>query len=236
MNYFSRTVDVYLNHYNKLFWILFAIAGAMFIASMYLGFISIMYLDLVLGIVLVVAGIHRIGEEFFNRSIRNAHDDSVRAINELLQWAEKSYDYTREFKDRHEKRFHNIDRKRSDLEKKTEEQFRDAVRKIIQMENKLNKGMKTLEEDRRVIRKAEKMSREVLKERHFIERRLLDLNSNQFKAMQFMRDNGKITNKDYRTRFRVPEKRAYKDIVSMVQKGLAKRRGKGRNTHYVLSF
>ena len=120
MYVFTRFMDSYQKHFNKIFWILFILAGAIFIAAQVVGIIDSYNLDLVLGLVLVVAGIHRLGTEYTHRSLKRIQDDTVRSVNELLQWAEKSYDYTREFKDRHEKRIHRLDQKRGELESKVE--------------------------------------------------------------------------------------------------------------------
>jgi len=236
MNGFNRAMEVYLTHYNKLFWLLFAAAGALFILTGFLGLTSLFYIDLILGVVIVVAGIHRLGEEFSHRGMRRAHDDAVRAINELLQWAEKSYDYTRAFKDRHEKRLFHLDQKRNDLENKVEDQFRSAVKKIIEMENKLNKAVKSLDHEKELITGLDRMAKDLLKERQFVERRILDLTDTQFRALQLLRKQGRLTNKDYRSKFRVSDKRAYGELMALIQKGLIKRHGKGRTTHYVLAF
>jgi hypothetical protein len=229
-------LELYTRHYSKLFWPLFALAGATFIFTIYLGMASLFYLEIILGVALVVVGIHMLGEEFAHGSVRRAQDDSIRAINELLQWAEKSYDYTRAFKDRHERRIHRLDHKRTELEGKVEQQFRSAVRKIIDMENKLSKTVRSLDQEKRLITRLDRMARDLLKERRFIERRILDLSQTQFRALQLLRNRGRITNKDYRQKFSVSDKKAYNELVALMQKGLIKRQGKGRSTHYVLAF
>jgi chromosome segregation ATPase len=236
MNGFNRLLELYLYQYNRLFWILFTIAGGVFIFTVIWGFVSLLYLDLILGVALVVIGIHRLGEEFSFRNIRKSQDEYVRALNELLQWAEKSYDYTRAFKDRHEKRIFNLDQKRAKLEDKLEDEFRSAVKKIIEMENKLNKAVRSLDQEKTLITKLDKMAKELLKERQFVERRLLDLTQTQFRALQFLRRTGRLTNKDYRQQFKVSDKKAYNELMAMAHKGLIKRQGKGRTTHYVLAF
>ena len=229
-------MDTYLCHYSKLFWPLFALAGAMFIATVSLGLVNLFYLDVILGVALVVVGVHMLGEEFSHRSIRKSHDDSVRAINELLQWAEKSYDYTRAFKDRHERRIYRLDHKRAEHEKRVEGQFRSAVKKVIELENKLNKAVRSLEQEKNLITKLDRMARDLLKERQFIERRVLDLSLTQFRALQFLRKHGTLTNKDYRRQFKASDKGAYNELMALTQKGLIKSQGKGRTTHYVLAF
>ncbi len=236
MNGFNHILDTYLCHYSKLFWLLFTLAGTMFIATVSLGLVSLFYLDVILGVALVVVGIHMLGEEFSHRRIRKSQDDSVRAINELLQWAEKSYDYTRAFKDRHEMRIYRLDHKRAEHENKVEEQFRSAVKKVIELENKLNKAVRSLEQEKNLITKLDRVARDILKERQFIERRVLDLSLTQLRALQFLRRRGRLTNKDYRRQFKVSDKKAYNELMALSQKGLIKRQGKGRTTHYVLAF
>ncbi len=259
MSHINRVITEYMNHYNKLFWLFFAVAGGIFILSTTIGWITLAYLDLALGLIIIAAGVHRIGDEFFKRRIINAQMEQVRSINELLQWAEKSYDYTRAFKDRHEKRLHRLDVKRALHEDKTEEQFRDAVKKIIQMENRLNKALKPVLPVRSgtptvtktsvpivtkttVTSKTAPGTRAVTTKKvvetttKVVKPRLGDLDKNQSQAIKYLRNEGKITNKEYRNAFKVSDKKAYNDLVVMYNMGLIKRKGKGRNTHYVLAF
>jgi hypothetical protein len=254
MTYVNRVITEYMNHYNKLFWLFFAIAGAIFILSTTIGWITLAYLDLALGMIIIAAGVHRIGDEFFKRRIIKAQTEQVRSINELLQWAEKSYDYTRAFKDRHEKRLHRLDVKRALHEDKTEEQFRDAVRKIIQMENRLNKVIRPVPPAVQVKAPGPTVTKTTVTSKSapgipavttkkvvetttkVVKPRLSDLDKNQSQAIKYLRKEGKITNKQYRNTFKVSDKKAYNDLVVMYNMGLIKRKGKGRNTHYVLAF
>ena len=41
---------------------------------------------------------------------------------------------------------------------------------------------------------------------------------------------------DYRNMFNMSDKKAYNEIMFMFQKGIIKRKGRGRSTHYVLGF
>jgi hypothetical protein len=247
MYVFSRFMGVYLRHYNKIFWILFVIAGITYITAQVFALIDITNLDLVLGLILIVVGLHRIGTEYTQRTIKRIQDDTNRSVNELLQWAEKSYDYTRGFKDRHELRIHRLDVKRAELEEKVEEQFRDAVKKVLEIENRVNKVLKPLEKGRPAVREAVTVqlaprkpstpaATEATTRKSVAEARLRDLSKNQSAAIQHLRKSGTITNKDYRKIFRVSDKRAYSDLIAMYQMGLIKREGKGRSTHYKLAF
>jgi hypothetical protein len=242
MDGLNQILDRYLIHYNKLFWLLFALAGGIFIITVILGYVSLLYLDIILGVALVVVGVHMLGEEFHNRTLRNDMNESVRTINELLQWAEKSYDYTRAFKDRHEKRLFSLDQKRADHEAKVEDQFRSAVKKIIEMENKLNKTLKSLAQGMPItpapqvsITTSAPIVEEALPSKP-AEPRLSDLNKSQLKAVEFLRKTGRITNRDYRKMFRVSDKKAYNELTFLERIGLIRREGQGRNTHYVTAF
>jgi hypothetical protein len=239
---FNRLAEGYVRHYNRLFWLFFVIAGALFVSSVFLGVLGELYIEIVLGFLLVVVGIHRTGEEFLNMRVKESQDASIRTINELLQWAEKSYDYTRAFKEKHEKRLFHLDERRADLENKLDEQFRLAVKKIIDLENRMNKGTRIPAEPVPTARieiipptapvpaaKSAAMSSSP-------EGRLTDLSRTQLRAIQFLRREGRITNKDYRRLFRVSDKKAYNELAFLHKLGLIKRVGKGRNTHYVLGF
>jgi len=235
MDGFAGFMEWYLKHVNKLFWITFFLAAAVFIYAIFFGYV---FLDLVLGLVIIFAGIHWLGQELLNRKIRRIQDDSVRTLNELLQWAQKSYDYTRSFKDKHEKRLHRLDVKRAELEEKTDDQFRDAVKKVISLENKLNKAIKAMGSPTATIPEVPVpvISDVPTVTRSIVQPRLKDLSPTQRKAIDFLRKNERITNKEYRESFRVSEKKAYNELYSMYQMGLLKRVGRGRNTPYKLAF
>lgn len=259
----NRVIEAYTRHYNKLFWLFFVIASAIFIYSIILTTLSFGYLDMAIGVILVVIGIHRIGEEFSMRRMKDTQNDTARYVNELLQWAEKSYDYTRAFKEKHEKRLFHLDKRRIALEEQSEEQFRAAVKKVIELENKLSRLTRAIEQglarppprppttmhtiaqastdiaratapSELTSRVPEPKTKPTTEE--VIEARLSDLTPNQANAIKLLRKQGTLTNKEYRKAFKVSDKKAYNEIMFMLQKGLIKRKGKGRSTHYVLGF
>jgi uncharacterized membrane protein len=236
---FNKLAEGYVRHYNRLFWLFFVIAGALFVSSVFLGALGELYIEIILGFLLAVVGIHRTGEEFLNKRVRETQDASIRTINELLQWAEKSYDYTRAFKERHEKRLFHLDERRADLENKLESQFRLAVKKIIDLENRMNRGLRTTT----VSTPAAKIeitpmapAAKPAARSPSPEGRLADLSRSQLRAIQFLRREGSITNKDYRRLFRISDKKAYNELAFLHKLGLIKRVGKGRNTHYLIGF
>lgn len=62
----------------------------------------------------------------------------------------------------------------------------------------------------------------------------LGLNDRQIKAVMYVKENEKITNKEYREMSNLSDEGARIDLNDLVKKGIFLSKGKGRNTHYVL--
>lgn len=62
----------------------------------------------------------------------------------------------------------------------------------------------------------------------------LDLNERQREAVDYVREEGKITNREYRDLTEVSRKTAKKDLADLVEKEVLRKKGKGRGTHYIL--
>jgi len=62
----------------------------------------------------------------------------------------------------------------------------------------------------------------------------LGLNERQLKAVKYVKEKGKITNKEYRAMSNLSDEGARIDLNYLVEKGIFLSRGKGRNTHYIL--
>lgn len=63
----------------------------------------------------------------------------------------------------------------------------------------------------------------------------IGLNEKQIKAVEYVKMNGQITNREYRKIVNVSDESARKDLNYLVQKNLFRIQGKGRNVRYVLS-
>jgi len=61
-----------------------------------------------------------------------------------------------------------------------------------------------------------------------------ELNERQIKAVLFMKEAGKITNKDYRQLNDISDEWVRKDLNELVKKGLLQIKGLGRGTYYIL--
>jgi len=66
--------------------------------------------------------------------------------------------------------------------------------------------------------------------------RNLDLNERQIKAVMYVKEKGKITNREYREMFAITDRTALNDLKDLCKKGIMVRIGKtGRSTEYTLA-
>ena len=64
--------------------------------------------------------------------------------------------------------------------------------------------------------------------------RKIGLNERQIKAVKYVKEKGKITNKEYREISGLSDEGARLDLMDLVNKKIFKFEGKGRNSHYVI--
>ncbi len=62
----------------------------------------------------------------------------------------------------------------------------------------------------------------------------MGLNERQIKAVMYMKEKGRITNREYRELFKVSNKTAYIDFKSLVKKDILIPQGKGKSAFYIL--
>lgn len=229
-------LEWYTFHYNKFFWLLFMLAGIAFISGLVWSIALVFYFQVLLGALIITAGVHRLGEELSSRGMRRVQSRIDRDIDEIIQWMTKSHDYTVGFKNRHENRFMRLDKKRADLEGRFDSHTDGVAKKMIEVENKVNKTLKRAERDALVLDKIEQMAKEMIREKELLEKRILDLSARQVRALKQIRKSGQITNKEYRVSYKVSEKSAYNELKDLESKGLIRKMGRGRTTHYVLAF
>jgi len=220
-------------HRNKVFWLLFIILGAVLVSGI---MTSVFYIDILMGLFLVIIGIYKLGEEFITDNIKREQERVSEDIDNVMEWLSHSYEFTKRMKDTHENRLHHLDNKRADMDRRIEKNYREIVRKIIEVENRLNKTSKELIREKNLIDRIDKLARLLVRERRMVEGKMFDVSDRQLKAMKMIRKNGEITTGDYVKRFRVREKTALREINELIKKGFLKRIGRGRAIHYVLSF
>jgi len=62
----------------------------------------------------------------------------------------------------------------------------------------------------------------------------LSLNKRQIKAVMYVKEKGKITNKEYRELTGLSDEGARIDLIDLVEKGVLQSKGSGRSAHYIL--
>ncbi len=64
----------------------------------------------------------------------------------------------------------------------------------------------------------------------------MGLNERQIKAVMYVKEKGRITNREYRQITGISDESARKDLMDIVQKDIFKIKGKGRNISYILAM
>ncbi len=127
---------LFITHYNKVFWGLFLVAVVIMMTSI---FGSLPLLDVLLALVLIVIALHKVEEDILHGRLKTEKTDmnvNLRRMNHLLG---NHYHFTRSLRDVHEFRLHNMDIRRAELDARVEQKYREIVRKIINIENELNR-------------------------------------------------------------------------------------------------
>jgi len=70
------------------------------------------------------------------------------------------------------------------------------------------------------------------KEKFEEEKREIELNERQTKAVEFLREDKTITRSRYESLFDCSKKTAYNDLQDLIEKGIITREGKGKNVYY----
>lgn len=122
-------------HKSKIFWFFFIVLGIFVIGG---EIFNLFFIDILLGLVMIVIGVQRLEEEHHKRTLESEQKKINETIKYMAQWLDASHDYISEVKNRHESRLFNLDKKKADLDSKVEMNYRDMVRKIIDIENRLN--------------------------------------------------------------------------------------------------
>lgn len=148
----QRSIASY-GYWNKLFWIVFTVLGIFII----IGAIGNVFLvEILLGLVVVIIGMERLAEEVDKQAIRGDQAKIHENIDYVSTWLGDSYAFTKQFKDLHESRLHRIDARYAALSQKAEQQYRDMVRKMLELENRnaaLQKTLAELEKNNKVLAK-----------------------------------------------------------------------------------
>ena len=68
----------------------------------------------------------------------------------------------------------------------------------------------------------------------FEQEKTVELNERQKQVVGYVREHGKITNKEYRQITGLSDEGARKDISKLLEKKIFQSKGRGRSTHYII--
>lgn len=151
-----------MDYWNTAFWLLFVIAGGFVIAG---SFIRLIFLDILLGLILIAIGVMKLGEEIANRNLSRRHSSISESIDYLTNQLGASTNLTRALRERHDHRFLHLDRKRAEIESRIEKSYRELAKKIMDVENSLNEIGRALAQEIREVEKAGKNNSKRLEEK-----------------------------------------------------------------------
>ncbi len=127
---------------NKAFWITFAATA---FASLGTAAGDFFLFGIFMAIFTVLIGLAKLDHDVAKKELHKSFNRIENELHEIMKNFEKGIYYTSKTSDKIEKRIYRIDAKRAELDRKTEKLFRDAVRKIVELENNLNKIRKAME-------------------------------------------------------------------------------------------
>jgi len=128
---------------NRIFWAIFTLIGILLIAGF---FVKLLYVDLLLGFLVIAVGVVKLSEELSSNEMKGRHSDineSIRYLTHMVDDANRSMERLKEKSDH---RFHHFDGKRAEIEQQIEDNYDSLAKKIVQQENKLNDVTKAVVE------------------------------------------------------------------------------------------
>jgi hypothetical protein len=225
------------------FWVSFAILAALTIYGLVA---RLFFIDVLIGLLVILVGLHGLLYEYNQRLLISDRRKIRDNFEYITQWLDSSHSFLKSINTKHESRLHSLDVKRAQADEKLENTFRDAVKKIIELENKLNKTIRIVGDDTRHVtmmdrvlrieKRIDKQLKALEKEKEEAIKRIVEISRRQRSVLRRVRKKGSITSREYRRIFRTKEKATLKEINEMISRGFLKRVGKGRATRYELGF
>ncbi|MBI4176727.1 MAG: hypothetical protein HY518_05965, partial [Candidatus Aenigmarchaeota archaeon] len=124
------------NHWNRLFWALFVVAGiAIAVSTLTASFLA----DVLLGVLIVAIGVQKIGEELHSKGMAARYRKVQENLESMTGTLENSHYFAKQTRDKHESRFHSMESKRIELAKKIDSNYRDLAGRMIALENTMQK-------------------------------------------------------------------------------------------------
>jgi hypothetical protein len=137
------TLD-WFRHWDKIFWIFFALMGLTTAIGGFTGFMSLEFF-LVLGVFMVIIGAGKLASEISHSKLLHYQDDIYKKMHQLSQHLEKTFNIASMNKDKTEFRIQKLDQKRGEIEKQMGKNYRELARKMIELENRVNRLNKMME-------------------------------------------------------------------------------------------
>jgi O-6-methylguanine DNA methyltransferase len=141
------------SHWGKAFWILFVLTAASLLAAGMM--ISIFPIDVFFWVMLVILGTGKLSEEHSGRKLMRYQDDIYKKMHQISKQLEQTYDLANRGLSKADHRFFRISTTSSamkkEIQKDADKRYRELVRKIIEVENKMNRLGKVISEKQRPI-------------------------------------------------------------------------------------
>jgi methylated-DNA-protein-cysteine methyltransferase-like protein len=128
----------WVEHWDKIFWLMFLIIGASLITGTMAGLLPFEYL-VIMGLFIVIIGAGKLGDEVGKHKLLNYQDDVYKKVYQLSQQLEHTFNLTSMHVNKTEFRLQKLDQRRKEAETRAEKNYRDLARKLIEMENRMNK-------------------------------------------------------------------------------------------------
>ena len=124
---------------STVFWTLFALIGLLLA-------LRLPAVEILLGVMAIFLGVYKLGDELDQRKSQKDREALQETLQDIRLWIEKEYEHLKRMETRYETRFFRMDskliaanRKAADASKLQEKAYRDLVRKILDLENRMNR-------------------------------------------------------------------------------------------------
>lgn len=123
-----------MDYFNKTFWALFVVIGLFIIVS---SVVNIFFVDVLLGLAVIVIGVHKLAEESKSREIEINQGKMAGKINQILDWLDHNHKYTKNLGAKTDFRLDKFHKSKQDSEERHEKLYDDLAKKIIHIENRM---------------------------------------------------------------------------------------------------
>lgn len=122
----------FLSGRGALFWVVFAIAGAVIA-------LRLPFLDIALGIAVILLGVSKLIADVEDFRHREEHLQLTRTLEEVGAWLSREYDYLKELERRYDSRLIHLAARKADEEKKVQKSYKTLLTKITALDRKVTR-------------------------------------------------------------------------------------------------